>query len=108
MHRIVCDLCKQTAQDQETTNYANVARAIGMSTFGEGWRYQIGPLLDEVSRHEHAQGRPLLSVVVVREDTLRPGEGLFTLARELGRSVGLNDEEFFIKELKAAHAAWKR
>ncbi len=79
-----------------------------MNTLGERWRYQIGPLLDEVSRYEHAQGRPLLSVVVVREGTARPGKGIFELAQELGKSDGADDEAFLIAELNAAHGEWRR
>jgi len=88
MDQIVYGMCSQAARDQTTTSYAVVAKRIGMDTAGEGWRYQIGPLLDEVSRYEHAQGRPLLSVVVVREDTGMPGEGFFMLAGGWGSSTG--------------------
>ena len=108
MNQIVYGICTRAARDQGRTSYAAVAKEIGMDTTGEGWRYQMGPLLDEVSRYEHGQGRPQLSVVVVREDIGRPGEGFFTLAKELGKFDGVDEDAFFVEELKAVHAEWKR
>ena len=43
-------------------------------------RDQISLLLDEISRHEHARGNPLLSAVVIHMDDNIPGNGFFTLA----------------------------
>jgi hypothetical protein len=46
-------------------------------------------VLTEISMAEHAAGRPLLSAVVVRTDTRRPGKGFEAMAKLLrvrGRS----------------------
>lgn len=52
--------------------------------------YHEGPLphlLADVSRRQGETGAPLLSALVVLEETGEPGAGFFTLAAELGRTV---------------------
>jgi len=80
MNQVVYGLCMEAARDQMTASYSAVATRIGMDITDDAWWYQIGTLLDEVSRYEHAHGRRLLSVVVVRQDTERPGAGFFAKA----------------------------
>jgi hypothetical protein len=46
------------------------------------------PLLRALSEAEHDAGRGLLTAVVVRSDTGRPGAGWYRLAAERGRDVG--------------------
>jgi len=62
--------------------------------------------LDEISTFEHSQGRPLLSVVVVRKDKNIPGEGFFKLASRLGRYGGEDDLRFFVQEVQRAWDQW--
>ena len=45
------------------------------------------PILRALSEAEDDAGRGLLTAVVVRPDTLRPGAGWFRLAAERGRDV---------------------
>jgi hypothetical protein len=109
MNQIVYDMCRQAANEGKTITYSDVGSRIGLDMANEGERFKLGQLLDEVSRHEHAQGRPLLSVVVVHADgDTRPGDGFFVLARELGKFAGGDKDEFFFAELESTYAAWKR
>ena len=71
-------------------------------------RYEIGALLDDINRIEHAEDRPLLSAVVVHKDTLIPGQGFFTLARDLGLFTGGDSDRFYIGELRRVHGYWAK
>jgi hypothetical protein len=54
----------------------------------------------------------MLSAVAVYVDKNRPGDGFFSLARELGLYGGGNSEEnkitFWIAELKGVHDFWRK
>jgi hypothetical protein len=67
----------------------------------------LGEALSAISRYEHDHGRPLISALVVREDTGRPGPGFFDLARQLGRNVGANEPAFFELERSAVLDFWR-
>ena len=70
-------------------------------------RSVIGPLLDDINRHEHEAGRPLLTVIVVRKGTAMPGEGFFLCAKDLGRHrVGQDRAAFVEKEREAVFRTW--
>lgn len=77
----------EAARAHRLVFYHEVMEAIGTS------RAYIGQVLDELNRREHAAGRPLISAIVVLMQTRRSSDGLFGLARELGRTVG--DERTF-------------
>lgn len=69
-------------------------------------------LLEQISRAEHAAGRPLLSVLVISVEKNRPGNGFYKLAQELGRYEGnLYDDmaqmEFYVSEMAAVRAEWE-
>lgn len=65
----------EQARHRETIAYSETGRS----------RAVIGPLLDEINRHEHSESRPLLSVIVVHKGTTEPGDLFFDLATELRR-----------------------
>lgn len=59
-------------------------------------RYRgIGQVLGRISTWEHAQGRPLLSALVVQAQTMRAGKGFAQLARDLGEPVPPGHETAF-------------
>jgi hypothetical protein len=67
----------------------------------------MGALLGEISEHEHEEGRPLLSVLVVhKEGDMMPGDGFFQLALELGLFDGQDKDRFFIDEMKRVFHQW--
>jgi hypothetical protein len=62
-------------------------------------------LLGEVCIDEHRAGRPLLSLLVVRQDDMLPGKGFFTLARQLKFNVS-NELKFWSDELRRVTDYW--
>lgn len=90
-----------------------VARNRGLTTYGELEpiaelpAVSIGPLvLDGISRAEAREGRPMLSAVVVNQDTGRPGDGFYRLAAEIGRAAIPDPDAFWIEELEALYRYW--
>jgi len=63
-------------------------------------------LLEEVSSEEDADGRGMLTVIVVhRNGDMQPGPGFFDLAGRLGRDT-TNILECWIEELHKVHRYW--
>lgn len=68
----------------------------------------MGRALAHICTYEHGLGRPMITALVVRQETQRPGEGFAQLARELGRlGVGDDAELFWSEELLSVRAFWK-
>ncbi len=72
----------------------------------------ISDELGEMARDEHEMGRPLLPVVVVSQargegGVQMPGQGFFTVARELGVFVGGSELDFFRSELARVYQYWQ-
>ena len=58
-------------------------------------RNTISDILDEINCDESSEGRPMLSVVVVKIGDYIPGDGFFKLARELGKQQkGERDNDY--------------
>jgi hypothetical protein len=90
-------LIVEKARHRETIAYS----ATGKS------RAVIGPLLDEINRHEHLEGRPLISVVVVHKGTMDPGPGFLMCAEDLGVfKVGDNKKAFVEAERARVFKMW--
>lgn len=73
---------------------------------------QIGWLLGQVAAREWAEGRPLLSAVVVGADTREPSHGFFDLAvelGELGRGVSAERKrDYWVAEVARCFKEWQR
>ena len=68
--------------------------------------YALAAMLGELSREEDAQGRGMLSVLVVHKSgDMQPGPGFFELAQELSRGTS-NILKCWINELNKVHAFW--
>jgi hypothetical protein len=65
----------------------------------------LAQLLGEISAAEDEAGRGLLTAVVVRRDTLRPGRGFFRMAARQGRDVS-EPAESWDSERERVYAAW--
>lgn len=107
MNQRLYDRLKEVATAQKFVYYSNIAPLVNLDMSLPPDRAEIGRLLGEVSEHEHAQGRPLLSVVVISHDGNKPGEGFFTLARDLGVYTGPDEDTYWNTELKRVWATWK-
>jgi hypothetical protein len=107
MHQAIYDDLKRVAKAQSTVTYSEIAPLAGLDMSNIADRNEIARILGEISSFEHSQGRPMLSVVVVLQGEYMPGQGFFTLARELSLYSGHDDLAFFSRELGKVHAAWK-
>ena len=65
-------------------------------------------LLGEISTNEDAEGRGMLTVIVVHKDgDMQPGPGFFELANSLGRDTS-DIMKCWVDEFKKVHAYWAR
>jgi hypothetical protein len=64
-------------------------------------------LLGEISIEENAQGRGMLSALVVhKHGDMLPGPGFFALAKHLGKTSKKQVETLWLDEFKKAHDTW--
>ena len=102
MYAWVRDELIRTAQYGTTTRYQAVADIMGLTP-----RHRdVGRILDEISRNEASEGRPMLSAVVVNAGG-SPGVGFYRLASEIGRAASPDpDPAFWKEEREALYAEW--
>ncbi len=104
--KVYCKLI-QVARNRRTINYKEIAEIMGLPERGSYMARETGKILGKISKYEDTHNRPLLSAVVVREDTRIPGEGFFTLARELGElEENMDERTFWRRELKMIYDTW--
>ena len=110
IHQAIYARLRDVAKNEQVVFYHQVAPLASLDMSLADDRNRIADILDEISSFEHAQGRPLLSVVVVQSETGRPGKGFYKLATRLrlysGRS-DLDEMEFFISTVKRAYSTWR-
>ncbi len=107
MHQAIYDKLVSVARSQSTVCYSEIAPLAGLDMSRPPDRNIIGEILGEISTYEHEQGRPMLTVVVVRKDKNMPGPLFFNLARELGVQHGDDNRAFFYAELRRVHDCWR-
>ncbi|WP_434618142.1 hypothetical protein [Azospirillum sp. B2RO_4] len=104
---ILVGIAKKKGRD----TYTNVSVNLGWDMRLSRDRNKISKVLYEISWEEHQNGRPLLSVVVVRGrngvPTSNPGKGFYVMARGMGFEFQ-DDEQFFREELKRVHDYWAK
>jgi hypothetical protein len=113
MHRAIYERLQEVARRRDVVYYGAIAPLANLDMAFEKDRAEIGRLLGEISTNEHEHHRPLLSAVAVYKpddqgaESLGPGPGFFTLARELGL-MGPDDDEddFWPCELQRVHDHW--
>jgi hypothetical protein len=99
--------------ESEPISYTEAGHFVNLTMDNPDHRTKIGHILDDINQAERAQGRPLLSALVVHGDGEHrglPGDGFFKLARQWGLLKGhkSTDELFFYaEELKRVYAYWK-
>ncbi|MEW5980543.1 MAG: hypothetical protein AB1898_32560 [Acidobacteriota bacterium] len=108
MHQQIYERLLGVARAGGYVTYTDIAPMAGLDMGNQADRNEIGRLLGEISTHEHNQGRPLLSVVVIHRDNNMPGQGFFELARDLNVYHGRDDLLFFIEELRRVHEYWRQ
>jgi len=109
-HPVLYDKLREIAsRGKKTTTYQPIAEMMGLDMGNPADRDRLSEMLGEISRFEHEHGRPLLSAVVVLQESGEPGAGFFTLARELGlQPPGEEDYLFYARELKKVFEQWRR
>jgi len=105
-HAIYAEL-KRIAKTRGLAYYSDIAPLADLDMSLDRDRAEIGKLLGEISEHEHEQGKPLLSAVIVHKEGGRPGKGFFTLARELELiKPGEDEEAFWSREVERVRKQW--
>ena len=107
----IYDRLKEVASNGELITYGAIAPLANLDMENPDDRNKISQILGDISTYEHEQGRPMLSAIVVLAETGYPGDGFYTLARELGLHHGkkeFEDLDFFVKEVKRAYDFWKK
>lgn len=107
MNQVLYERLGEIARRGGVTRYSEVAPLVGLDMTNPEHRDRMSGLLDQISRHEHQLGRPLLSAVVIHMDDNIPGNGFFTLAQELGLFRGRDRFLFFVEELRRVHDHWR-
>ncbi|MEV5368316.1 hypothetical protein ACWIG2_08075 [Streptomyces cellulosae] len=64
------------------------------------------PALGHVSAYEAEHGRPMLSALVVREDSRKPGSGYIQLARDCGIATEDEGDKFWEQQLAEVVRFW--
>lgn len=95
------------AKYRGTLTYQEIARIIGIRTYGGHMALETGQILGEISEDEVTNGRPMLSAIAVGVKGF-PSPGFFKLARELGKiNLGDDERQFWQTECKALYNIWK-
>jgi hypothetical protein len=92
VNRELYDTLVHAARHREMHYYSQVGPMLRLNFESPADRNRIAALLGEISRYEHAQGRPFLSSIVWYKDMSSPGPGLYRLGVELG-AVGGNEDD---------------
>jgi hypothetical protein len=98
---------EDVATEQRTITYSELTRRIRTEPAPERSSRELFEILDKMSRQSDAEGKGMLSAVIVRENAKGlPGQGFFTLAEELGRDVS-NQADCHTSELRRVHQAFQ-
>ena len=93
------------AELRSMITYSDLAGEITSIQF-EAHDPRLFKLLADVSLDEDAEGRGMLSVIVVHKSgDKQPGDGFFELAEKLGRDT-TETMNCWVKELKKVYAYW--
>jgi len=104
MKNQICDMIMETGKGETTITYEELGKLANLSMANPDHRNQLADILDEINRDEHKNEGPMLSVVVVKKDSKRPGKGFFVLAKGLKRQApDVDDETFFVSELRRVY-----
>lgn len=85
MNQIIYDRLIETARKKTLITYSKLAQPLGLDMEIEKDRDALSEYLEEIARHEQANGRPMLTAVVVHKGgDNNPGEGFYSIACKLG------------------------
>src|SRR4051812_20180240 len=96
----------KAAKARTTVTFAELGEAADLSIDDTDERKILELILDHVADQEEAEGRPLLSVLVI-DASGRPGGGLARYVRRKNIPVA-KDETFFADELQHVYSFWAK
>lgn len=97
---------KDVARAGQTMTYAEAAQLLGLNSQDPCSVEEIDHLLGDIACQESAEGRPLLSAVVLHPDFGYPGKAFFQVARTVDANNCHDDRSYFSYELKKVHDYW--
>jgi len=106
MNRAVYDRLVAVAKSRGLITYAELGRVADLDISYLPDLDTLVRILEEIALNEIEAGRPLLVVLVIREDINMPAKGLFRFAKRHGLQKGNDDVAFFTKELARVYQAW--
>ena len=98
-------LILQVKNSDDLLTYGQVCDNLDNAPFEPGYNVFHG-LLGEISWEEHEAGRPLLSVIVVNQETMMPGGGLIKLAEGCGFDV-TDPDAWWLAEVIRLRGFWR-
>lgn len=117
LRRVIIDAAKATPIDEGQSGLITYTElGAGAEALGFHWTYPMivkpfrgmGAALGKIVTYEHSLGRPLLSALVVKEQSRRPGAGFSQIAATLGRMGAADDaEKFWSSEVEDVIAFWR-
>ena len=106
-HDAVRERLIAAARAGELVHYAELAKMLGIDMDNPYFGAQVGKVLGQISEDEVADGRPMLSAIVVSKDTMLPGYGFFTLGQQLRQTEPDEDDlAFAIRQIRRVHDYW--
>jgi quinol monooxygenase YgiN len=99
-------IAERVAREEGMITYSDLTQQVRTEPQPEPGSQEFFEILDELSRRTDAEGKGMLSAVVVQknEQTL-PGPGFFKLAKKLGRDTS-DQPIFHATELRRVHEAF--
>lgn len=106
-HHKVRERLVRAARARELVHYGELARMLGIDMDNPHFGAQVGRVLGEISTEEVANGRPMLSAIVVSRDTMLPGHGFYDLGKQLRQVPDGEDEmAFAVRQIQGVHDYW--
>lgn len=108
-HLVYC-LLITAARGRGTVTYQEIAEIMGLPMRGNYMSRETGGMVGTISKDEVANGRPMLSAIVVGVGG-KPGRGFYNLAWGLSRLQGKGkeaEERFWEEEKQAVYEAWQK
>ena len=109
MNQALYEKLKDVARQKQLISYSEAGSIVGLNMNRPPDRAQIGSLLKEICEHEVSRHWPMLSAIVVRKNSKRPGPGFYKLARELGKLQSeepSNEQNFLKSEQEQVYKNW--